>query len=68
MRPLTWYERIAQAVGLYKCWCYSQHPYSTWPWENKWCWWAKYGHWCHVSFWIAIDHAIRGGKIKFGLA
>lgn len=29
-------------------------------------WWAKYGHWDHVSFWRAMDHLFRGGKIRFG--
>ncbi len=30
-------------------------------------WWAKItNNWCHVSFWRAMDHLIRGGKIKYG--
>ena len=28
--------------------------------------WANYGHWCHVSVFIALDHRIRGGKIRLG--
>ena len=34
--------------------------------KKKYGWWCKYEHWCHSTFWRAIDHWIRGGKIKFG--
>ena len=34
--------------------------------EWPFCFWAKYGHWDHVSPRIAIDHLLRGGKIKVG--
>ena len=32
---------------------------------RKWGWWAKYGHWCQASTYIAIDHWVRGGKIRY---
>ncbi len=36
------------------------------PMKKKYGWWAKYGHWTHTTFWKAMDHFIRGGKIRFG--
>ena len=34
--------------------------------KTRYGWWAKYGHWVHTTFSKAMDHFIRGGKIKFG--
>lgn len=34
--------------------------------NTKYGWWAKYGHWCHSSFLKAMDHWIRGGRIRYG--
>jgi|AntAceMinimDraft_16_1070373.scaffolds.fasta_scaffold08528_7 3-oxoacyl-[acyl-carrier-protein] synthase III len=30
------------------------------------CFWVKYGHWCKATPMIALDHLLKGGKIKIG--
>ena len=53
-------ERLLLSKWRDFCFYIKRHPIIPYG------FWAKWGHWGHASVFIALDHWIRGGQIRFG--